>query len=78
MRILFGLLLGLVLAALLPVIQALLEALRVSPRDDSYFHAFAITVLVLLSMLVVRRPMARRRPEPSFELREPAANRRVE
>jgi len=59
MRIAVGFLLGLSLTALLPHIQALLEAAHISPQDDSCLHAFALVSLVLLSMILVRRPRRR-------------------
>jgi len=76
MRLLLGLLLGLALAAALPFIQAVLEALRISPKDDAYQHAFFLVVLVLLSILVLRPARRRRVVEPRYDEYEPVPLRK--
>jgi hypothetical protein len=59
-RWLLGILLAVILIALMPVLQALLEVAGiVADTGDLWFHAFAIEVILLLCLLIVRRPAAR-------------------
>ena len=58
-RLVWGILLAVLLIAFMPVLQALLEVLFpdiVRAPGDLWFHAFAIEVIVLLCVLIVRRP----------------------
>lgn len=50
-----GVLLGLILFILLMPIQAFLEGMDLSRKDDSFGHAFALVALILLSIIVLRR-----------------------
>ncbi len=75
MRIALGIVLGLVLAALLPPLQALLEFLNISKRGGGDFlDAFAIVTLVLLSVIAVRSPGRRKLREYGY--REPLSVRK--
>ena len=55
MHWIWGIILGLVFFGLIIPVQALLEATRLSPKDDSFFHAFALVALVLLWVLILKR-----------------------
>jgi hypothetical protein len=63
MRWVWGILLAVVLIALMPFLQALLEATKIvqPSHDDQWFHAFAIEAIALLVVLIFRRPGARPR-----------------
>jgi len=62
-RWVWGILLAAILIALMPALQALLEVTGVvqASREDLWFHAFAIEVIVLLCVLIFRRPGSRPR-----------------
>jgi hypothetical protein len=65
--------LGIVLWALAMPVQAILEAAGLSQRDDSFLHAIALIVIILLCVLILRRPATPRRyvmPRPHVDEEE--------
>jgi hypothetical protein len=54
--------LGVFLWALAMPLQAVLEWLRLSAKDQSFLHAIALIVIILLCILIFRRPVTPRRP----------------